>query len=287
VNDDEEAMQLVRRLLSFLPSNNMMDPPHNLSCPVPNEVDNELAAIMPMTNNEAYDVKKILLRIVDDADFLEVQERFAPSIIVGFARIGGVVTGIVANQPAVKAGTLDIDASDKAARFIMFCNSFNIPITTFVDTPGYLPGLQQERGGIIRHGAKLLYAYSMSTVPKLTVITRKAYGGAYIAMASKHLGSDGVYLWPTAEIAVMGAEQAVRILYRREIDGAADGKEKQQALAQQYRDRFSSPYQTASLGFANDVIDPAETRTVLARALRTNLTKRQSILPRKNGNMPV
>jgi propionyl-CoA carboxylase beta chain len=287
VNSDAEAMDLVRRLLSFLPQNNMVDPPHDLSQPVPCEVDAELEKIMPANNNAGYDVKQIIARVADGGDFLEVQDRYAPNLVVGFARIGGVVSGIVANNPAVKAGTLDIDASDKGARFILFCNSFNIPVVTFVDTPGFLPGIQQERGGIIRHGAKMLYAYSATTTPKVTVILRKSYGGAYIAMASKHLGADAVYAWPTAEIAVMGADQAVNVIYRNEIKSAENPKERQAELGKMYRDRFSSPFQAASLGYVDDVIDPSETRMIVAKALRQNLTKRVNVPGKKNGNMPV
>lgn len=287
VDTDEQAANIVRRLLSFLPSNNMMDPPHNLSAPLTSTPDPEFSTVIPDSSSVPYDVRKIVRRLVDNGDFLEIHEKFAPNILVGFARIDGVVVGLVANQPLVKAGTLDIDASDKASRFILFCNSFNIPLVTLVDTPGYLPGLQQERGGIIRHGAKVLYAYSATTVPKITLNMRKAYGGAYIAMCCQDLGADAVFAWPTAEIAVMGAEQAVRILYRREIDGKPDGQERAKELAKEYRDRFSSPYQAGSLGLLTDVIDPAETKMVISRALRIHLSKRVSVPPKKNGNMPV
>jgi propionyl-CoA carboxylase beta chain len=216
-----------------------------------------------------------------------VQQDWARNIVVGFARICGVVTGIIANQPTVKAGTLDIDASDKAARFIRLCNIFNIPITTLVDVPGFLPGVAQERGGIIRHGAKMLFAYAAATVPKITLILRKAYGGAYLAMCSKDMGADLVFAWPTAEIAVMGAEGAVRVLYRKEIEKAADPKAREQELIQEYREHFASPFEAAKRAMITDVIDPARTRSVLALALRNTLSKRETRPPKKHGNIPL
>jgi propionyl-CoA carboxylase beta chain len=225
--------------------------------------------------------------LVDTADFLEVHKEFAKNIIVGFGRIEGIVCGIIANQPAVKAGTLDIDASDKSARFIRFCNIFNIPLVTLVDVPGFLPGLAQERGGIIRHGAKMLFAYAAATVPKITVIIRKAYGGAYLAMCSRDMGADLVFAWPTAEIAVMGAEGAVKILYKREIAEAADPKTKEAEYAKAYREKFASPYEAASKAMITDVIEPAQTRSVVAMALRNTLPKRETRPPKKHGNIPL
>ena len=229
----------------------------------------------------------VIHRLVDDADFFEIQMDFAKNIIVGFARIQGVVVGIVANQPKVKAGTLDIDASDKAARFIRFCNIFNIPIVTLVDVPGFLPGVQQERGGIIRHGAKMLFAYAAATVPLITVILRKAYGGAYLAMSPRDLGADLVFAWPTAEIAVMGAEGAARILFKDEIKKAEDPKKREAEMIQDYKDKFASPYQAARLAMITDVIDPAQTRATVAMALRNTLSKRDSRPPKKHGNIPL
>jgi propionyl-CoA carboxylase beta chain len=233
------------------------------------------------------DSAKVIARIVDGGDFTEVQRDFAKNIIVGFARIQGIVVGIIANQSAQKAGTIDIDASDKAARFIRTCNCFNIPLVTLVDTGGFLPGLQQERGGIIRHGAKMLFAYSAATVPKVTVIMRKAYGGAYIAMCCRDLGADAVYAWPSAEIAVMGAEGAAKILFKKEISGAEDPKKKEAELVEDYREKFASPYQAAGAGLVTDVITPAQTRGILAMALRTSLSKRETRPPKKHGNIPL
>jgi propionyl-CoA carboxylase beta chain len=240
--------------------------------------------LVPDDAKNPIDVKAVIARLVDNADFFEVQMDFAKNIVVGFARIQGVVVGIIANQPKFKAGALDIDASDKAARFIRFCNIFNIPIVTLVDTGGFLPGVAQERGGIIRHGAKMLFAYGAATVPKITVILRKAYGGAYLAMCSQDLGADLVFAWPTAEIAVMGAEGAVKILYKREIekDPACEGK-----LIADYRAKFASPYQAAGKGMITDVIRPAQTRAMVAMALRNTLSKRETRPPKKHGNIPL
>jgi len=232
-------------------------------------------------------VLKVIARLVDGGDFLEVQRDFAKNIVVGWARIQGIVVGIIANQPAVKAGTLDIDASDKSARFIRFCNIFNIPIVTLVDVPGFLPGIAQERGGIIRHGAKMLFAYAAATVPKITVIMRKAYGGAYLAMCSADLGADLVFAWPTAEIAVMGGEGAVSILFKREIAAAAEPKKKAKELAADYREKFAAPYEAASKAFITDIIMPSQTRGILAMALRNTLAKRESRPPKKHGNIPL
>jgi propionyl-CoA carboxylase beta chain len=285
--DDAEALTLVRRLLSFLPGNNVMDPPHAPTPSVnlaPDPVMNEL---VPSDAKAPLDVYKIIGRLVDNSDFLEVHREWAGNLVVGFARVQGIVCGIVANQPLVKAGTLDIDSSDKGARFIRFCNAFNIPLVTLVDIPGFMPGVAQERGGIIRHGAKMLFAYAASSVPKITIIMRKAYGGAYLAMCSSDMGADLVYAWPTAEIAVMGAEGAVKVLYKREIAAAPDPKAKEAELAAEYRDKFASPYQAARKGLITDVIEPAQTRGILAMALRNTLSKRETRPPKKHGNMPL
>lgn len=285
--DDNQALEITRKLLSFLPTNNVVDPPHNFASKLdlaPIEGFNEL---LPEDPKDPLDVFAVIALLADGADFLEVQRDFARNIVVGFCRIEGIVTGIVANQPKVKAGTLDIDASDKSARFIRFCNIFNIPIVTLVDVPGFLPGVAQERGGIIRHGAKMLFAYAASTVPKITIIMRKSYGGAYLAMCSRDLGADFVYAWPTAEIAVMGAEGAVSILYKKEIASAEDPKAKAAELAKDYRERFASPYAAASKAMITDVIDPAQTRAIVAMALRNTLSKRETRPPKKHGNIPL
>ena len=286
-NDEVHALQISKKLLSFLPSNNVGDPPHRPAPALVLNPDHEMNDIMPLDPKTPIDVKKVIHRLVDEADFLEVQEFFAKNIVVGFARIQGIVTGIVANQPAVKAGTLDIDASDKAARFIRFCNIFNIPLLTLVDVPGFLPGVAQERGGIIRHGAKMLFAYAASTVPKITVIMRKAYGGAYLAMCSADMGADMVFAWPTAEIAVMGAEGAVKILYKREIPAAEDPDKAAAEYAAEYREKFASPYRVPAKGMITDIIEPAQTRGIVAMALRNTLSKRETRPPKKHGNIPL
>ena len=249
--------------------------------------DPELDNLVPDDPKMPLDTAKVITRLVDGGDFTEVQRDFAKNLIVGFARIQGIVVGIIANQSAAKAGTIDIDAADKGARFIRFCNCFNIPLLTLVDTGGFLPGLQQERGGIIRHGAKMLFAYSAATVPKITVVMRKAYGGAYIAMCCQDLGADMVYAWPTAEIAVMGAEGAAKILFKREISAAEDPKKKEAELIAEYREKFASPYQAAGAGLVTDVITPAQTRGVVAMALRNTLSKRETRPPKKHGNIPL
>ncbi len=283
-DNDAHAIAIVQKLLSFIPSNNIMDPPHDLSVPLVLDEDPEMDDLLPEDAKNPINVKDVIAKLVDGADFLEVQMDFAKNIVVGFGRIQGIVVGIIANQPTVKAGALDIDASDKAARFIRFCNIFNIPIVTLVDTGGFLPGVSQERGGIIRHGAKMLFAYGAATVPKITVIMRKAYGGAYLAMCSQDLGADLVFAWPTAEIAVMGAEGAVKILYKREIekDPACESK-----LIADYRAKFASPYQAASKGMITDVIRPSQTRAMVAMALRNTLSKRETRPPKKHGNIPL
>jgi len=285
--NDEHAIELLQKLLSFLPSNNIQDPPHRLDTPLVLGKDQEFNDLIPADSKSPLDVRRVINALVDDGDYLEVMASFAPNIIICFARIAGVVVGIIANQPMVKAGCLDIDASDKSARFVRFCNAFNIPIVTLVDVPGFLPGIQQERGGIIRHGAKMLFAYASATVPKITVIMRKAYGGAYLAMCSKDMGADAVLAWPTAEIAVMGAQGAVRVLFRKEISEAADPQAKAEELIEKYHDKFASPYEAADRSMISDVIDPADTRSKLALTLRNLLGKRETRPPKKHGNIPL
>jgi propionyl-CoA carboxylase beta chain len=249
--------------------------------------DPEMGKLVPESSKDPLDVTKVIHRLVDNGDFLEVYQAFARNIIVGFARIQGIVAGIIANNSLVKAGTLDIDSSDKAARFIRFCNVFNIPLVTLVDVPGFMPGVQQERGGIIRHGAKMLFAYAAATVPKITLILRKAYGGAYLAMCSSDMGADLVYAWPTAEIAVMGAEGAVKVLYKKEISAAKDPKGKEAELVAEYREKFCSPYEAARKALITDVILPEETRSIISLALRNTLTKRETRPPKKHGTIPM
>jgi propionyl-CoA carboxylase beta chain len=285
--DDAEALALARRLLGFLPANNVLDPPHAPTPSLDLTPDPAMNELVPGDAKSPLDIQRVIERIVDKGDFLEVHRDWAKSLVVGFGRVQGVVCGIVANQPLVRAGTLDIDSSDKGARFIRFCNAFNIPLVTLVDIPGFMPGVAQERGGIIRHGAKMLFAYAAASVPKITIILRKAYGGAYLAMCSADMGADLVYAWPTAEIAVMGAEGAVKILYKREIAGAADPKAKEAALASEYRDKFASPYEAARKAMITDVIEPAQTRAVVAMALRNTLSKRDTRPPKKHGNIPL
>jgi methylmalonyl-CoA carboxyltransferase 12S subunit len=285
-SDDHEALFLCQKLLSFVPNNNLEDPP---SFPTDPNVDPnpELRRIVPTEGKQAYDVRRVIGAVVDVGDFLEIQSGFAPNIVIGFARVLGRSVGIVANQPNYLAGALDINASNKAARFIRFCNAFNIPLVTFVDVPGFLPGVQQEYGGIIRHGAKMLFAYSASTVPKITVILRKAYGGAYLAMCGKDLGADRVYAWPTAEVAVMGAEGAAEIVFRNEIDKAEDKAARRRELIEEYRSHFANPYVAAGRRLVDDVIDPAETRRFLAQSLEALHTKRELRPPKKHGLIPL
>jgi len=288
-SDDAHAIALVKKLLTYLPSNNLMDPPHHFDA-LDMSNDPGMDELVPADGKMPINSHDVIKRLVDGGDFFEVQMDWAKNIIIGFARIQGIVVGIVANQPTQKAGTLDIDASDKGARFIRFCNIFNIPLVTLVDTGGFLPGKQQERGGIIRHGAKMLFAYASTTVPKITVIMRKSYGGAYIAMCSKELGADAVFAWPTAEIAVMGAEGASNILYKGELDKIEDPEAKKARRAEllaEYREKFSNPYQAAAMGSVTDVIEPSETRAFVARALRNTLTKRECRPPKKHGNIPL
>ncbi len=287
--DDRECVELIKRLLSYLPSNNMEDPPYEDTGDDPDRMDYELDQVVPEDPSEVYDMREVIERVVDRGTFLEVQADFAPNAIVGFARLAGNVVGVVANQPQVYAGCLDIDSSDKISRFVRFCDAFNIPVVTFVDVPGFLPGTEQEHGGVIRHGAKIIYAYAEATVPKLTVIVRKAYGGAYIALGSRHLGADFVFAWPTAEIAVMGPEGAVEIIYRRELEAAEDPQELLRKFVGEYRDRLANPYVAASRGYVDAVIVPHETRPMLVKALEVCLSKREvrDRVPKKHGLMPV
>ena len=284
--NDEEALQLCRRLLSFMPSNNLEDPPR-MPYNLPIDSDAEMNGIIPIENKLAYDVRGIITRVVDYQDFLEIQTGFAPNLVIGFGRLQGRPVGIVANQPNVLAGALDINASDKASRFIRFCNAFNIPLITLVDVPGFLPGVEQEHGGIIRHGAKMLFAYSASTVPKITLVLRKAYGGAYLAMCGKDLGADRVVAWPSAEIAVMGAEGAAEIVFRREIDAAPDKAVRRKELIDSYRETFATPYFSAGRRLVDDIIEPAETRKYLAAALESLHAKRELRPPKKHGLIPL
>jgi methylmalonyl-CoA carboxyltransferase 12S subunit len=284
--NDDDALYLCRRLLSFLPSNNLEDPPR-LPFQMPLESDPELSNIVPAEAKQGYDMRAVIARVLDHQDFLEIQSGFAPNLVIGFGRLQGRSIGIVANQPLAMAGALDIDASDKASRFIRFCNAFNIPLVTFVDVPGFLPGTQQEYGGIIRHGAKMLFAYSAATVPKITVVLRKAYGGAYLAMCGKDLGADRVLAWPTAEIAVMGAEGAAEIVFRREIDAAPDKAAKRQELIELYRETFSTPFVAAGRRLVDAIIEPADTRSALAIALESLHTKRELRPPKKHGLIPL
>ncbi|MBV5297119.1 MAG: acyl-CoA carboxylase subunit beta [Rhodoferax sp.] len=285
--NDEHAIALVKNLLTYLPPNNTEDPPHDMSVPIDEMEDQGIYDLIPGSSSDPLDMQAVIRRIVDNGQLLEVHAKFAQNVIVGFARICGMVIGVVANQPMVRAGALDMDAADKIARFVRMCNVFNVPLITLVDVPGFLPGVEQERGGIIRHGAKMLHAFASCTTPKVTVILRKAYGGSYLAMCSQEMRADMVYAWPSAEIAVMGAEAAVKILYRKEIEQATDRKEKAAELAQDYRDKFASPYAAASNFYITDVIDPADTRWMLALALRKLLGKRELRPAKKHGNMPL
>ncbi len=285
--NDEECINKIRRLLSFLPSNNLETAPEEIPTDDINRISEKLTSIVPDEANKAYDMKEVIAEIVDNGDFLEVQESFAKNIIIGFARMNGRVVGIVANQPKFMAGSLDINSSDKAARFIRFCDSFNIPLVTLTDVPGYFPGVEQEQGGIIRHGAKLLYAYSEATVPKINVIVRKAYGGAYIAMSSKHVGADAVFAWPTAEIAVMGPDGAANIIFKKDIAASSDPIAIRQEKIQEYRDKFASPFEAAKRGYVDDVIEPDSTRPRIIAALEMLAGKRDSLPAKKHGNFPV
>jgi propionyl-CoA carboxylase beta chain len=290
--DETDAIEYVQALLSYLPSNNLDEPPAagdpaggaDLEI---TDLDRELDTFIPDSANQPYDMHRVIEHVLDDGEFLEVHPLFAPNIVVGFGRVEGRPVGVVANQPMQFAGTLDIDASEKAARFVRTCDCFNVPVLTFVDVPGFLPGASQEWGGIIRRGAKLIYAYAEATVPKVTVITRKAYGGAYDVMGSKHLRADVNVAWPTAQIAVMGAQGAVNILYRREIAAAEDAEALRAELVQQYEDRLANPYVAAERGYVDSVIPPSYTRRYVVQALRMLRTKRATLPPKKHGNIPL
>jgi propionyl-CoA carboxylase beta chain len=285
--DDAECLSMVRELLSFVPSNNLEDPPRKACTDPIDRLDAKLDTLIPDQSNMPYDMKDVIHTVVDDGYFFEIHEHYAKNIVVGFARFNGKPVGIVANQPAMLAGTLDINASVKGARFVRFCDCFNIPLVTFEDVPGFLPGTQQEYGGIIRHGAKLLYAFAEATVPKVTVITRKAYGGAYCVMASKHIRADVNYAWPSAEIAVMGPEGAVDIVYKHELDHAENREEMRQQKIEEFRERLANPYVAADRGFVDAVIQPRETRKKVIQALEMLETKRDKNPPKKHGNIPL
>lgn len=286
-DSEEELFETVRYLLSFLPQSNREEPPRVAPTDDPGRMEPRLTTLVPTNPGRAYDVRELIAAVVDHGEFLEVHQLYAQNIVVGFARLDGRPVGVVANQPRIMAGCLDINASDKAARFVRFCDAFNIPLWTVVDVPGYLPGSTQEYGGVIRHGAKLLYAYSEATVPKVTLIVRKSYGGAYLAMCSRHLGADQVLAWPQAEIAVMGPEGAANIIFRREIKEAADPEAKRQEMIDEYRQSFANPYQAAGRGYVDRVIEPGETRPALLAAFAMAATKREPRPWKKHGNIPL
>jgi propionyl-CoA carboxylase beta chain len=286
-DDDRAGLALIRELLSYLPANNLEEPPVRPTADPPDREDEALDTLVPAEPTKPYDMKRLVALVVDDGRFLEVHEHFAPNVVVGFARFAGRVAGVVANQPAHLAGCLDIDASVKAARFVRFCDAFNIPLVTFEDVPGFLPGTGQEYGGIIRHGAKLLYAFAEATVPKVTVITRKAYGGAYCVMSSKHLRTDVNYAWPQAEIAVMGPEGAVNVLYRRELQAADDPEALRREKVAEFREKFANPYVAADRGFVDEVILPRQTRRKVVAGLEMARAKRDHNPPKKHGNIPL
>ena len=285
--DEQSCLQDVRYLLSFLPQNNLAEVPASEATDDPTRLCESLRTILPTSANQPYDMKKVITEVMDDGEFFEYFPHWAKSIVCGFSRLNGQAVGIVGNQPMVLAGVLDIESSEKAARFVRTCDAFNIPIVTFVDVPGFLPGVDQEYGGIIRHGAKLLYAYCESTVPRIQVITRKAYGGAYVVMNSKSIGADLAYAWPTAELAVMGPQGAVEIVYRRELQQAADPGARRAELVAEYTEKYSNPYAAAERGYVDDVIDPAETRVKLIAGLEMLKSKREELPRRKHGNMPL
>jgi acetyl-CoA carboxylase carboxyltransferase component len=288
VSDDEKAcLDDVRYLFSFLPSNNLEEPPRIAPLDPPDRLCPDLVDILPDSPNQPYDMRDVISSVADDGDFFEYQEHWALSIVCGFARLNGEPVGVVGNQPMAMAGVLDIESAEKAARFVRTCDAFNVPLVTFVDVPGFLPGVDQEHGGIIRRGAKLLYAYCESTVPRIQVITRKAYGGAYVVMNSKSIGADLAFAWPTAELAVMGPAGAVEIVYRKELADAADPVARRAELTEQYTERFCNPYVAADRGFIDAVIDPAETRIKLIEGLEMLRTKRENLPGRKHGNMPL
>ena len=284
---EADAMYLIRKMLGYLPQNNMEDPPFLPNGDDPLRTDETLDTIIPEDPGKPYDVKEVIRRVVDSGQFYEIQEAFAQNIVIGFARLGGHSVGLVANQPQVLAGVLDIDASEKAARFVRFCDSFNLPVVTLVDVPGFMPGTLQEHGGIIRSGAKLLHAYCEATVPKVTIVLRKAYGGAYIVMSSKHLRGDVNLAWPSAEIAVMGPEGAVSIVFRKEMEGADDPAKRKETLTNEYREKFANPYVAAERGYLDDIIEPSETRPRLINALEMLKNKRDSNPSKKHGNIPL
>jgi acetyl-CoA carboxylase carboxyltransferase component len=284
---EEHCLDLIRRLLAYIPQNNMEDPPYVAPGDDPMRMDDELDHIVPDSPNKPYDMRQIIGRVMDDGDYLEVQEQWARNITIGFARLNGHAVGVVGQNPAYLAGVLDIESATKGGRFVRFCDCFNIPIITFVDVPGYLPGVAQEHGGIIRHGSKLLYAYCEATVPMITVITRKGYGGAYVVMGSKHVRSDVSYAWPGAEIAVMGPEGAVNIIFRRELSAAEDAVAKREQVLREYREEFANPYVAARRGYVDEVIEPHETRPRLIAALEMLQNKRVTRPPKKHGNIPL
>ena len=286
-DSEADCLEELRRLISFLPLNNLDDPPGYRSADPVDRTDEVLRSIVPPEPNRPYDIREIIYHVIDDEDFMEVQAGYAPNVVVGFGRMAGRTIGLVGNQPAYLAGVLDINASAKAARFVRFCDCFNVPLVTLVDVPGFMPGTEQEYGGIIRHGAKLIYAYAEATVPKVAIITRKAYGGAYIVMSSKHLRSDVNLAWPSAEIAVMGPDGAVNIIYREEISNAEDPDTRRAELIADYQERFTNPYVAANRGYLDDVIDPAATRSTVIRALEMLQNKRDTLPPKKHGNIPL
>ncbi len=284
--DEKQTMELIRELLSFIPDNNLEDPPFKETADPPDRGSDELNFMVPDDPNQPYDIRKVIKEILDDNHFFEVQEHYAKNIVIGFGRLGGKSVAIVANQPDVLAGALDINASDKGARFVRFCDAFNVPLITFEDVPGFLPGVAQEHGGIIRHGAKLLYAFAEATVPKITIITRKAYGGAYCVMASKHIRADINFAYPTAEIAVMGPEGAVEIVYKRELD-AKEGAKQREAKVDEFREKFANPYIACEKGYLDEIIEPKFTRPKIIAALQMLENKRDSNPPKKHGNIPL
>ena len=285
--DEDDCLDMIRRMLSFMPSNNMEEPPRAECTDPVDRMDEELDTIVPNDPNKPYDMRDVVTHVVDDGDFFEIMPHWGKNLIIGFARLNGRPVGVVGQQPAFLAGTLDIDASIKGGRFVRFCDAFNIPLVTFVDVPGFLPGTDQEYGGIIRSGSKLLYAFCEATVPKLTVITRKAYGGAYDVMCSKHIRADFNFAWPSAEIAVMGSDGAVNIIFRKEIEAADDKEAEREELTADYRSKFASPYIAASRGYIDDVIEPKETRPRLINALEACADKREGRPPKKHGNIPL
>jgi len=285
--DEQACLDDVKYLLSFLPANNLEEPPLVGTDDDPDRPTPELSDLLPPSPNQPYDMKKVIEAVVDDGEFFEVNQHWAQNLVCGFARVDGRTVGIVGNQPQILAGVLNIDASEKGARFVRTCDAFNIPLVTFVDVPGFMPGTDQEYGGIIRHGAKLLYAYCESTVPRVQIITRKAYGGAYVVMNSKSIGCDLAFAWPSAELAVMGPDGAVEIVYRRELAEADDPVARRKELVDEYTERYSNPYEAAERGYVDDVIDPADTRRVLARSLELLASKREELPKRKHGNMPL